>query len=201
MRKLYETIFGLISSLLIFSSPAESKKISGGSPDYHIPDVPKITNLDQIDLVPNPPPLVLRQADLNADDMFAAHRSHSSHRSHASHRSGSTSPSRIPETTTPVTPSETEKVPTPVPVVPQRSPSTAPPDSSVKEWKTSAEWVSQPCRLSYHEVIIYFHDDTRLEGMVSGCQDNSIQITKRASGTGEAKQWINTKDIKALLWR
>jgi len=54
MKKIYETIFGLVSSLVIFLSPAEGKKITNVSNDYYIPDIPKISSLDQVELVPVP---------------------------------------------------------------------------------------------------------------------------------------------------
>jgi hypothetical protein len=76
-----------------------------------------------------------------------------------------------------------------------------PSDSKAKEWRTSAEWVGQPCKLSYHEVIIYLNDGTRFQGMVTGCQNNSIQITREVSESAEMKQWIDINEIKALLWR
>ena len=200
MKRIYEAILGVISSLIIFSSPAASKKMDQLSRDYHIPNVPKIGSLDDIELVPKPAPLVLKQGDSSEEGMLAAHRSHSSHRSHVSHRSSSTSPSSTPETTKPIIPVKPEQAIPPSSTSAQPS-SVKPSGSGAGEWKTSAEWLSKPCILSYHEVVVYINDETKIQGMVTGCQDNSIQVTKVVPGAGETKQWISLGDIKALLWK
>lgn len=204
MKKLYETILGLLSSLIIFSSPTESKKIASLANDYHIPDVPKISSLNQVELISTPPPLTLQQADFDTDKLFARHGSHSSHASHtshashsshASHYSGSTSPPKTPETTTPLEPKETEKS------VPGTAPSSKPSDDGSKAWNTSAEWVKDPYKLYRREVIIFLKDNSKFQGMVTECKDDSIQVTRKISGSGEMKQWVNLKDVKAILWR
>lgn len=206
MKKIYETIFGLLSSLIIFLSPAEGKKITHVNNDYHIPDIPKISSLDEIELIQKPGPLILKQADFDTDNIFAGHRSHASHRSHsshvshrshASHYSGSSSPSSMPpEERTPketIIPTERSRPSKPI--------SDSPATRSLKEWQTSAEWISNPCMLHQREVVIYLKDDTRYQGMVTGCQNDSIQISREIPGSGEMKQWMNLKEIKALLWR
>lgn len=197
MKKIYETIFGLVFSLMIFLSPAEGEKITNVSNDYHIPDAPKISSLDQVELVPVPPPLILKQANFDNDDMFAGHRSHSSHSSHASHRShashssGSTSPSAPTEEKTP---SEKTKSREPSP---ERQPATP----AAKEWQTGRDWLGSPWKLHNREVIIYLKDDSKFQGMVTEWKDNSIQVTRTISGDGEVKYWLDLKDVKTLLWR
>lgn len=197
MKKIYETILGLLSSLVIFSSPAETKKASCLFDEYHIPDTPNISSLDDIRLIPEPPPLILKQSDCDAGNLFARHGSHSSHASHASHQShvshysGSTSPSKTEESE----PTKTEK--------PSAAPSsTKPLDVGPKEWNTSAEWLRDPCKLQQREVIIYLKDDSRHQGSITECKKDSIQIKKEIQGSSdEAKQWLEIKDVKAILWR
>ncbi|MDP2860249.1 MAG: hypothetical protein Q8N98_00885 [bacterium] len=210
MKKLYETILGILSSLIIFSSQAESKKITNVSNDYHVPDIPKISSLDQIELISKPSPLILKQADFDTDNIFAGHRSHSSHashRSHASHSSGSTSPSKTPleekkttseeprspsETTTaPLEPTKSQKP------LPDSTPSTTPPPSSSikKEWRTTTEWLSQPCKLYQREVFGILNTGGGFKGLVTECKDDSIEITDKT------KEWIRLKDIKSLMWK
>ncbi len=195
MKRLYETILGLLSFLVIFSHPAESKKITHISNDYHVPDVQKITSLDQVELLPNPPPLILKQIDFDTGDMFAGHRSHSSHsshsshRSHASHASGSSAPAQTPKEETPLEKKPTEST------SPQKS---APTETSVKEWKISTEWQSEPCKLYHHEIVVILNSGGGHNGLVTECKRDSIEIIDQIKKT---KKWIKLEDIKGLMWK
>lgn len=86
--------------------------------------------------------------------------------------------------------------------MPSKPSSSSPVTTSHKEWQTSVEWMKNPCSLHRREAVISLQDGTEHQGTVTGCQDNSIQLSKEAPGSSEeTKQWMDLKDIKGLLWR
>jgi len=183
MAKLKNYVFSLLTSLFFLSAnQAESKQITKTL------DFDSINNLDKIELISNPQPLVLKQADFNSDYMFVGHRSHSSHRSHASHRShyshrsGYSRPSSPPSAPVVIPPSTSSK-------------------PSSREWSATAEWQKNLNRLYYHEVIVTLKDNRVYRGLVTDCKDNAIEIQISKLESGRAAVWIDVKNIRALLWR
>jgi len=201
MEKILVRVLGLLSSLLIFSSEAKAKNISGIN-DTH-PDTKTNPRIYEIKLIPKPRPLILKQTDYAFDETFAAHRSHSSHRSHASHVSHRSSSYSAPseEPATPLSPVTPEKSPS----VSEKRPSSSTPlhqpsKPSSKKWQTTTEWKENTCKLYHHDVLITLKNSNVLEGMVTECKGNSIEVTESGS-TEERKHWIDLKDIDNLLWQ
>lgn len=69
------------------------------------------------------------------------------------------------------------------------------PTSIKKEWRTTTEWLSQPCKLYHHEVFGILNNGGGFKGVVTECKDDSIQITDKT------KEWIKLQDIKSLMWK
>lgn len=198
MGKIFVRVLGLLSSLLIFSSEAKADNTS--VVDGAGPETKTDPHIYEIKLIPRPRPLILKQTDYAFDETFAAHRSHSSHRSHASHVSHRSSSYYAPseEPATPVTPEKSPSVPE------KRSPSATPlhqpSKPSSKKWQSTTEWKENTCKLYHHDVLITLKNSNVLEGMVTECKGNSIEVTESGS-TEERKQWIELKDIDNLLWQ
>lgn len=201
MDKLFARILGLLTTLIIFSSEAKANNTS------EINDTRLDTNSDphiyEIKLIPRPRPLILKQTDYAFDDTFAAHRSHSSHRSHASHvshRSSSYAPSVQPDA--PSSPAIPEKSPsTPQKSSPSSIHPVQPSKSSTQKWQSTTEWQDNSCKLYRHDVIVTLIDNNIIEGQVTECKNDSIEIIVSGSDNVKGTQWIYLKDIKALLWR
>jgi len=147
MSKLINRILSLRAPWLILAPQVESKN-TREAPDFY-----SITNLDQIELLPDPQPLILEKADNDLDKNFAGHRSHRSHRSHSSHRS-STSRSYI----SPSSPSTTSPSPSY-----QTTPGKA---SPTPQWRATNEWQKNPNILISHEVIVILKDNSVYKGFV-----------------------------------
>lgn len=202
MDKLYARILGLLTTLIIFSSEVKAKNTSDIQDTHH--DTHNSANIREIRLIPKPQPLVLKQIAFNIGDVFAGHRSHSSHRSHASHashRSSSYSPTVEPDT--PSSPSVPEKKPyTPQKTYPSLIiPSQQPSKPSTQKWQSTTEWQDNSCKLYRHDVIVTLMDNNIVEGQVTECKEDSIEIMVSGSDNTKGTQWIYLKDIKALLWR
>jgi len=178
MGELTKKILGLLSPLIIFISNANAKKL----PEIY--DITNITNVHQVELIPKPPPLILKQADFT-NDILAGHRSHSSHSSHYSHRSSSYPAPIIPSTS-----SKSEEF------SPNHTP-LSPKESASKQWRSSSDWQENPYKLCYHEVIVTLKDDTVLQGLVTECKDDSIEL--KIFDEESAKR-VYLKNIKTILW-
>lgn len=192
MDKLFARILGLLTTLIIFSSEVKAKNISDIQDTY--PDSHSSTNIREIRLIPKPQPIVLKQIASNIGDAFAGHRSHASH---ASHRSGSYSPQVEPDTDTPSSPAIPEKSPAPQ----KSSPTQQPSKSSTQKWQSGTEWQDNSCKLYRHDVIVTLMDNNIVEGQVTECKNDSIEIIVSGSENTKGPQWIYLKDIKALLWK
>lgn len=181
MGKLITRIFSLLSPLLIFSSEVKGTNVFNIHDIHRGNSTNSLDNVYKIELLPKPPPLTLKQSNVVDNDILAGHRSHASHASHVSHRSGSSS-----------SPSDTDTSPSPG--------TTKPPQSDpAKTWQATKEWQEKPCKLYRHDVLITLNDNHLVEGNVTECKDDSIEVT--LSGSGNTKSWIYLKNIKALLWK
>jgi len=196
MDKLFARILGILSSLIIFSSGVKAKSATDINDTYL--DTNSNTHINEIKLIPRPRPLILKQTDFTFDETFAGHRSHSSHRSHASHvshRSGSYAPS-------PSSPAIPEKSPTtPEKSLPSPTPFLKPSEPTSKKWQSTTEWRENSCKLYHHDVIVTFKDNSSLEGVVTECKGNAIEVTESGSEDTKRQHRIDLNNIENLLWR
>lgn len=199
MEKLFTRILGILSSLIIFSSGAKANNTSGIN-DVR-PDTKNDPHIYEIKLIPKPRPLILKQTDYAFDETFAGHRSHSSHASHVSHRSGSYAPSEPSDSTPPLSPITPGKSPTTHGKgLPNHTPS-KPSEPTSKKWQSTAEWRDNSCKLYRHDVIVTFKDSSTLEGVVTECEGNTIEVTEFGSEDTKRQHTIDLNNIENLLWR
>jgi len=125
---------------LILAPQVESKNTSG-APDFY-----SVTNLDQIELLPDAQPLILEKAYNDLDKNFAGHRPHRSHRSNASKLYISPS---SPSTTSPSPSYQT----------------TSGKASPTPQWRATNEWQKNLSILISHEVIMILKDNSVYKGL------------------------------------
>jgi hypothetical protein len=198
MARLIERILSFITPILLFSPSIETK----AAPKTN--DIDSITNLNQIKLVPDSSPLLLKLSNQNNQILFAAHRSHASHASHSSHYSGSsgsysTSPQETTPSTSPSEESSSSKKTTPAKITPSTTKSEEPSSSSA--WKSTTEWRKNPNKLFYHDVIITLESDSVIQGLVTDSNETSIQLKTNETSVSTKTNWIEIKNIKNLIWR
>lgn len=148
MAKLINRILSLRTPLLILAAQVDNRN-TPEAPDFY-----DVTNLDQIELLPDPQLLIVEKVDNELDKNSEGYRSHRSHLSHSSHRSGTSRSYISPSSRSRTSPSWFSYQTTPGKV------------SSTPLRRATNEWQKNLIILISHKIIVILKNNSVYKGFL-----------------------------------